>query len=116
VFLHFYYSFFLGSSNCIIYFVVEINSSTLTTNPTLTFCNACIYGPLDGDDDADDDGGTINGTLPSNHTIPRLVEPIPPPPDENESDTTTTGKGMIGEALRLPFVMFGDRQAAYMYR
>jgi hypothetical protein len=75
----------------------------------------CIYGPLDGDDV---DGGTINATLPSNHTIPRLVEPIPPSPDENESDTTTTGKGIIGEeeALRLPFVMFGDRQAAYMYR
>jgi hypothetical protein len=56
--------------------------------------------------------------LPSNHTIPRLVEPIPPSsPDENESDTTTTtGKGIIGEALQLPFVMFGDRQAAYMYR
>jgi hypothetical protein len=74
-----------------------------------------MYGPLDGDDD--DDGDTINGTLPSNHTIPRLVEPIQPPPDENESDTTTIGKGIIGEeALRLPFVMFGDRQAAYMYR
>jgi hypothetical protein len=38
------------------------------------------------------------------------------PPEKND----TTGKGIIGEeeALRLPFVMFGDRQAGciYMYR
>jgi hypothetical protein len=42
---------------------------------------------------------------------PILEEPIPP--EKND----TTGKGIIGEEepLRLPFVMFGDRQAAYMY-
>jgi hypothetical protein len=37
---------------------------------------------------------------------PIAREPIPP---ENENDT---GKGIIGEALRLAFIMFGDRVSA----
>jgi hypothetical protein len=37
-----------------------------------------------------------------------VIEPIIP---END-----TGKGIIGEGTPLPIVMFGDRQAAYMYR
>jgi hypothetical protein len=50
-------------------------------------------------EDEDEDDGMI--VKP-----PILEEPIPP--EKND----TTGVGIIGEALRLPFVMFGDRVSA----